>query len=341
MAIGAPASAWESIVSKYAVDRCPVAPLASFYGRVPSAAEAQNLASWAKAYGPGGTFWAKRSDGNLAFQTIEFGNETSYGYQYGDNAGTPSYQARAQTYAVRLKEAAEAIGATGAKVGLLAVSRRPSGNWMNGMFQAVPNLGNYVSGWVTHPYGTVRQDQARRRDLPDGRPRRAVEHPDRHHRVGHLDRQRPCVYENYGLNPCMSYAEAADTAQAAASAEIKSLAGNRLQPVPALPGPRPADRGRDQRPRGLLRAAAARRPAEGRLHDGGAGTARPLARRTASCEARRPRASASGAIPAAPGSGARRSAPRRSSSLLGLPLSRSSSRAGTAIGRAATKRVTA
>ena len=229
MAIGAPASAWESIVSRYASIGVRIAPLASFYGRVPSAAEAQNLASWAKEFGPGGTFWAKRSDGNLAFQTIEFGNETSYGYQYGDNAGTPSYQARAQSYAVRLKEAAEAIGATGAKVGLLAVADDPSGNWMNGMFQAVPNLGNYVSGWVTHPYGTYGKTQA------PGRPRRrrpptAPRRTSRSTSPSGASRPTPahCVYENYGFNPCMSYAEAAEQLKRSV-AEIKSLAGSRLR----------------------------------------------------------------------------------------------------------------
>ena len=106
MPIGAPASALESIVANYAAKGIRVAPLASFYGRVPTPAEAQNLAGWAKAFGPGGTFWAKRSDGSLAIRSIEFGNETSYGYQYGDSAGSPSYQERAKNYALRLKEAA-------------------------------------------------------------------------------------------------------------------------------------------------------------------------------------------------------------------------------------------
>jgi hypothetical protein len=228
MAIGAPASAWESTVSKYAAIGVRIAPLASFYGRVPSAAEAQNLASWAKEFGPGGTFWAKRSDGNLAFQTIEFGNETSYGYQYGDNAGTPSYQARAQSYAVRLKEAAEAIGATGIKVGLLAVADDPSGNWMNGMFQAVPNLGNYVSGWVTHPYGTSGKgklmgvlSQTAAHGAPASIPIDITE-------WGISTDAGHCVYENYGFNPCMSYGEAAEQLKRSV-AEIKSWAGKRLR----------------------------------------------------------------------------------------------------------------
>ncbi len=228
LAIGAPASALEYAVANYAAKGIRVAPLASFYGRIPTPAEAQNVASWAAEFGPGGTFWAKRSDGNLAIQTIEFGNETSYGYQYGDSAGAPSYQARAQTYAVRLREAAEAIGATGIKVGVLAVADDPSGNWMNGMFQAVPNLGNYVSGWVTHPYGTYGKTkllgvlaQTAAHGAPSNIPIDITE-------WGLSTDNGVCVAENYGYNPCMTYAEAAEQLKRSV-AEIKTIAGSRLR----------------------------------------------------------------------------------------------------------------
>jgi len=227
MPIGTAASAWESIVAKYASLGVRVAPLAEFYGRIPTPAEAQNLAGWARAYGPGGSYWATHPGGNLAWQTIEFGNETSYGYQYGDSAGTPSYQARAQTYAVRLKEAVEAIDATPNKVGVLAVADDPSGNWMNGMFQAVPNLGSYVSGWVTHPYGTYGKtkllgvlSQTAAHGAPSNIPIDITE-------WGLSTDNGVCVYENYGYNPCMSYAEAAEQLKKSV-AEIKSIAGSRL-----------------------------------------------------------------------------------------------------------------
>ena len=65
-------------------------------------AEAQNLATWAAEFGPGGRFWAGRPDGDLAVQQIEFGNETSYGYQYGDTWSDASYANRAEQYATRL-----------------------------------------------------------------------------------------------------------------------------------------------------------------------------------------------------------------------------------------------
>jgi hypothetical protein len=226
--IGAPASSLEYAIANYAAKGVRVAPLASFYGSMPSATEAHNLASWAKTYGPGGIFWANRSDGNLAIQTIEFGNETSYGYQYGDNAGTPSYQARAQTYAVRLKEAAEAIGATGIKVGVLAQADDPSGNWVNGMYQAVPNLANYISGWVVHPYGTSGKgkitgllQQTAAHGAPSNIPIDITE-------WGISTDNGTCVSENYGLNPCMTYGEAAEQLKRSLT-EIKSLVGNRLQ----------------------------------------------------------------------------------------------------------------
>jgi hypothetical protein len=225
--IGAPASALESAVANYAAKGIRVAPLAGFYGAMPTPAEAQNLASWAKTYGPGGTFWAKRADGRLAIQSIEFGNETSGGYQYHDNAGDPSYQERAKNYALRLKEAAVAISGTGVNVGLLAVSEDWTGDWMNGMFSAVPNLGSYIAGWISHPYGSGWRSkieaivkQAAAHGVPSSLPIDITE-------WGISTDGSTCVSENYGLNPCMSYAEAAEQLRKNVS-EIKGLLGSRL-----------------------------------------------------------------------------------------------------------------
>ena len=130
--------------------------LAGFQGRMPSVAEAQNLASWAAEFGPGGRFWAGRSDGRLAVHQIEFGNETSYGYQYGDGYGDSSYASRAELYATRFSQAHSAIAMTNRSVGLLAQADdggSGSANWVNHMFDAVPNLGTMVDGWTVHPYG--------------------------------------------------------------------------------------------------------------------------------------------------------------------------------------------
>jgi hypothetical protein len=227
MPIGAPASALESTVANYAAKGIRVAPLAGFYGRIPTPAEAQNLASWAKTFGPGGTFWAKRTDGSLAIQSIEFGNETSAGYQYHDNAGEPSYQERAKTYALRLKEAAVAISATGTNVGLLAVAEDWTGDWMNGMFSAVPNLGSYIAGWISHPYGSGWRSKleslvrlAAAHGVPSTLPIDITE-------WGISTDGSSCVNENYGLNPCMSYAEAAEQLRKNVG-EIRALLGSRL-----------------------------------------------------------------------------------------------------------------
>ena len=224
--IGMPAAHFESLVAAYAAKGVRVELLAEFYGTLPTPAEAQNLAGWAKEYGPGGSFWATRGDGQLAVRTIEFGNETSGGYQYGDEPGDASFTARAQTYAVRLKESAQAISAGGVKVGLLAVSEDWTGDWMNGMFSAVPNLGSYITGWISHPYGsgwrTKIEDivkQAAAHGAPSTLPIDVTE-------WGIATDNGRCLTNNYGLNPCMTYQEAAETMRKTI-AEMRALLGSR------------------------------------------------------------------------------------------------------------------
>jgi hypothetical protein len=224
--IGTSAAQLEPVIAGYAAKGIRIAPLAYFYGTMPSSAEAKGLAGWAEAYGPGGTYWAAHGNSQLAIQTIEFGNETSDGYQYADNAGEPSYQARAQTYAIRLKEAAEAIAAGGVKVGLLAVAEDWTGDWMNGMFQAVPNLGSYVAGWVSHPYGSGWKSkiediisQAKAHGAPSTIPIDITE-------WGLATDNGRCLTENYGYNRCMTYNEAAETLRRDVT-EIGALLGSR------------------------------------------------------------------------------------------------------------------
>ncbi len=65
------------VIGAYARHGVRVLALASFYGRIPTAAEAARLAAWARAFGPGGTFWHGRAAGALAMSGIEFGNETN------------------------------------------------------------------------------------------------------------------------------------------------------------------------------------------------------------------------------------------------------------------------
>jgi hypothetical protein len=152
-----PVSTMAVFVKAFAAKGIKVQPEAGFYGRVPTTAEAQNLRTWALRFGPGGSFWQGRSDGYLAVTEIEFGNETSYPYQYGESGywwTSSSYTSRARTYALRAKDAAVALQGTG--VGLLVQADdagSANSSWVDNMVAAVPNLDTYTSGWTIHPYG--------------------------------------------------------------------------------------------------------------------------------------------------------------------------------------------
>jgi hypothetical protein len=225
--IGEPVAQMESVIAAYAADGIRVAPLAGFYATMPTPAEAQNLASWAKTFGPGGSFWATHPGGQFAIQTIEFGNETSYGYQYGDGAGQPSYQSRAETYAVRLKEAAEAISGAGASVGLLAQADDWTGDWVNGMYSAVPNLTRYVAGWTIHPYGPTWKTRVQELISQTGAHGAPATIPIDMTEWGLSTDNGRCLEENFGWNRCMSYQEAASTV-ASVVAEMQATLGTRL-----------------------------------------------------------------------------------------------------------------
>jgi hypothetical protein len=154
--VGAPVESMRASIAAIADQGARPLLLAGFEGRIPTVAEAANLARWAAEFGPGGGFWASRSDGHLAVQQIEFGNETSYGYQYGDSWSAASYASRAEEYARRFAQARFAIAQTGRDVGLLAQADdggSGSTTWVDHMFRAVPSLGQMVDGWTVHPYG--------------------------------------------------------------------------------------------------------------------------------------------------------------------------------------------
>jgi hypothetical protein len=223
--IGTPAASLAPVIAGYAAKGIRVLPLAGFYGTLPSTPAAQNLAGWASTYGPGGSFWAGRPDGQLAIRSIEFGNETSYGYQYGDGAGSGSYSARAQTYAVRLKQAAQAISATGAKVGLLAQADDWTGHWVDGMYSAVPDLSSYVGGWTIHPYGTgwpTRMKDLIQQTASHGAP---ASIPIDVTEWGVASDNGKCLNDNYGFNKCMSYQEAGSVLSTYVAAMRQALGG--------------------------------------------------------------------------------------------------------------------
>jgi hypothetical protein len=222
------ASSMASDIEAYAKAGIRPVLLATFYGRVPSTSEAQNLATWAAAYGPGGTFWQGKSYSTSVMPNeIEFGNETSYSYQWSDNSmGT--YAARAQSYAQRAKDAAVAITAANRNVGLLAIGDNAvnQSSWMTNMLKAVPNLADLVNGWTIHPYGptwatridsTINSAKAGgARDLPIWITEWGLS----------TDNGR-CLSDNYGFDKCLSYDAAASTVHSAL-AGMQSRYGSRL-----------------------------------------------------------------------------------------------------------------
>jgi hypothetical protein len=226
--LGETAQQIEPVVAEYANEGIRVAPMADFDNIIPTPAQAQSLAGWAQAFGPGGTFWAHRSDGSLAMRTIEFGNETSYSYQYSNH--TPEgYASRAQSYALRFAEAANTIKAVNPGVGLLA--QGDAGNagsvWVENLFKAVPNLGTLVAGWTIHPYGPgwrARLQTLISQTAAQGAPATI---PIDITEWGLSTDNGSCVTENYGWGTCMTYQQAGETLTQTAS-EMHQTLGSRM-----------------------------------------------------------------------------------------------------------------
>jgi hypothetical protein len=148
--IGSSCSSMEPELAAYDAVGARVLVLAGFEGRIPSVGEAQSLAQWAVCFGPGST-WAKT---HQPVTSIEFGNETSYGYQYPGCVGTGAcYSQRAQDYAARFMAARQAISSAGVRL-LAQADHGGNGTnvWVHGL-----KLGGLTSaavgGWTVHPYG--------------------------------------------------------------------------------------------------------------------------------------------------------------------------------------------
>jgi len=226
--IGTSASSMAPVIDAYA--RAGVRPLlaADFYGRLPTIAESQNVASWAKAYGPGGTFWlGKTYPANTTVTRIEFGHETSYAHQFADYS-LSTYSARAQTYALRFKEAQLAIKAANPNVGLLAQGDNAVNQnaWVVNMFKAVPDLGSRAAGWTIHPYGPnwkTRIDSTISSTRAAGSPDRPIWVTE----WGLSTDNGRCLSDNYGYGKCLTYAQAATTLHTALTG-MASTYGSRL-----------------------------------------------------------------------------------------------------------------
>lgn len=228
--IGTPTSQMSSTIEASAKVGVKPLLLASFYGSLPTPAQAQSLGAWAAQFGPGGSFWrGKNLPASSAVTSIEFGNETSYEYQYSNDTAA-DYASRAQTYALRFKEAEEAIHAANPNVGLLAQGdpgNAPGTSWMDNMFKAVPNLGSLVAGWTVHPYGPGWQaimDKVLSSAKADGAPSTI---PLDVTEWGLSSDNGRCLDDNYGFNECMTYSEAATTLTSNLTA-MRARYGSRL-----------------------------------------------------------------------------------------------------------------
>jgi hypothetical protein len=225
------------VIGAYARAGVRVLPLAGFASHVPSQVEAEHLATWAAAFGPDGTFWRNHPGGSFAIREIEFGNETSYGYQFGGCAsGCPGYAPRARAYALAFVQAQQAIvGSRGNPgVGLLAQADNAGegSEWVNGMFDAVPDLASRVAGWTVHTYGPrdhwqasldalIQQTAAR--GAPASIPIYITE-------LGIASDNGSCLSDNYGWSPCMTYAQAGRALRSTLGA-IRGRYGSRVSSI--------------------------------------------------------------------------------------------------------------
>jgi hypothetical protein len=236
--INSPASELAPFMDSYAKAGIKPLLLAGFQGRSPSAAEARNLATWAAAYGPGGTFWQGKSyPTDTAVTNIEFGNESNQAYQYDalasdpDWPSSPAYADVATQYALGFQQAAQAIAGANAKVGLLAIGDTPGNwtSWMDNVYKAVPHFDSYVSGWVMHPYGPASRWQPNMdtslsivaaHGAPSTIPIFVTEY-------GIATDDGRCLSDNYGWDKCMTY-EAAGAALTSTVASMRARYGSRL-----------------------------------------------------------------------------------------------------------------
>jgi hypothetical protein len=235
--ISTPVSQIAPAVEAYAKAGIKPLLLAGFYGKIPSVAEAQNLANWAAAFGPGGTFWkGKTFPAGTAVTDIEFGNETSYAYQFSDTSKTSnwysleSYKLRAQEYALRFSAAYTAIHAVNAQVGLLAQADdggSGSSEWVKNMFLAVPELGKLAAGWTIHPYGPKWESAINRLISQTSSVGGPSTVPIFVTEWGLSTDNGRCLSDNYGFNKCMTYQEAATTLESNL-AGMRSRYGTRL-----------------------------------------------------------------------------------------------------------------
>lgn len=210
--ISTPVARMTPTIAAYARRGIRVLPLAGFYRRLPGYRDVHNLERWARAFGPGGTFWRGRRDGHLAIRDIEFGNETAMSYQFTDNSPA-AYHARAVRYARRAVQALRAIRRSGRHVGLLLQGDpgdRSDDAWVSTVLGSRPVLAKAAAGWTVHPYGPQWRERVARalRQLRDN----GVASPALWvTEWGLATDGGSCLSDNYGWDRCMTFNQAANT----------------------------------------------------------------------------------------------------------------------------------
>lgn len=215
--IGTPVSKMRQTLKMYDERGIRVLLLAGFQFRVATPREVRNLASWAKAFGPGGEL-------RKPVQHIEFGNETGFAHHRTQRRGF-EYGKRCRQASLTLRKANRLV-----KILCQADDGNTGDGWIREMYRAVPNLHRYVDGWVIHPYGTKwrkRLDdnmrELRRQGSPSSKKIDVTEWG-----IATADGQE--LRHNYGLSRTLTYNEASRVLQTTTQQMRKKL-GSRLRYV--------------------------------------------------------------------------------------------------------------
>jgi hypothetical protein len=171
--------------------------------------------------------WAKFAREHVAdLVSIEVGNETSSGYQYGDGYKDQSYKDRARTYATRVGELS--LAGTGGVPVLCQADDGGSGSsvWVDEMFAAVPGLPACVGGWVAHTYGPPGIGRLERM-LKDLAMHAEVKRPVALTEDGISTDNGRSLSDNYGYPTNVSFDQAGQLLEQHLG-KIKAVAGERL-----------------------------------------------------------------------------------------------------------------
>jgi hypothetical protein len=178
------------------------------------------LAGWAAKYGPGGSYWAGKSDA-YAITDIELGNENSFTYKSGE-ANSAKYGDLATQYGSAAVKAAHAVTAANPKVGVLVElddGNTGSSTWIdNTLVAGGPDLIALMHGPVIHAYGPAWQTHVSR-DVGFLRAK-GVTQPYYMTEWGISTDNGTQLYDNYGFPKNLTY----DAAASLLTANVEKMA---------------------------------------------------------------------------------------------------------------------